>query len=126
MKIKYYPYIIIPIGTFIPRRFAAVVFLFIIFVRKGSRNNQALIEHEKVHVRQFWKTFCTHPIWYQFSKAYRLRAEVEGYAVQIKVREVLGKKPEFERHAKFIATHYNLDVTIDEAKALLIEEHSKL
>lgn len=123
-NMKYF--LIIPISTFIPKRFAAVVFAFIIFVRPAYKNNQALIEHEKVHVRQFWRTFCTHPIWYNFNKAYRLRSEVEGYAVQIKVRETLGKSPDFERYAKYISKHYNLDVSAEEAEALLREEHGKL
>lgn len=121
-----YPYIIIPLSTFIPKRFSAYVFGFIIFVRPAYRNNIPLIEHEKVHVRQFWTTLCTHGIWYQFSKSYRLRSEVEGYAVQIKKRQELGKSPRFDDYAGFIADHYNLDVTLEEAKALLIEEHSKL
>ncbi len=121
-----FPYIIIPLSTFIPKRFTAVVFAFIIFVRPAHKNNQALIEHEKVHVRQFWRTFCTHPIWYQFNKSYRLRSEVEGYAVQIKVREVLGQPLDFERYAKYISLHYNLDVSVKEAELLLREEYSKL
>ena len=119
-------YIIVPLSTFIQKRFSAFVFAFIIFVRPAHKDNQALIEHEKVHVRQFWRTFCTHPIWYNFNKAYRLRSEVEGYAVQIKVRETLGKSPDFERYAKYISKHYNLDVSAEEAEALLREEHGKL
>jgi len=119
-------HIIIPLSTFIPKRFAAFVVGFIIFVRPAYKDDIPLIEHEKVHVRQFWRTFCTHGIWYQFSKSYRLRSEVEGYAVQVKTREMLGKLPEFERYASFIATHYNLDVTVEEATELLVKQHSTL
>lgn len=119
-------HIIIPLSTFIPKRFAAYVLGPIIFVRKAHRNNTALIEHEKVHVHQFWRTFCTHGIWYQFNKDYRLRSEVEGYAVQIKVRQELGLAPHFERYATFISTHYNLDVTVEEALELLVKQHKTL
>jgi hypothetical protein len=121
-----FPHIIIPLSTFIPKRFAAVVWGFIIFVRPAHKNNLPLIEHEKVHVRQFWRTFCTHGIWYHFSKEYRLRSEVEGYAVQIKARELLGKSPRFEDYAGFISTHYNLDVTAEEALELLVKQHKTL
>lgn len=95
-------------------------------MRPAYRDNIPLIEHEKVHVRQFWRTFCTHGIWYHFNKGYRLRSEVEGYAVQIKMRQELAKSPRFDDYAGFIADLYNLDVTAEEAKRLLIEEHSKL
>ena len=118
------PYIIIPIGTFIPKRFVAFVFGFIIFVRPSHRNNVALIEHEKVHVHQFWRTFCTHGIWYQFNKGYRLRSEVEAYAVQIRMRRILGQPEDIERYAGYVSDLYNLDITTDEVVKLLKEELS--
>jgi hypothetical protein len=121
-----YPYIIIPISTFIPKRFAAFVFGFIIFVRPSYKDNIPLIEHEKVHVRQFWRTFGTHGLWYQFNKKYRLRSEVEGYAVQVKKREELGMSPRFEDYAGFISTHYNLDITTEQALEMLVKQHKTL
>ena len=120
-----FPYLIIP-STFIPRRFAAFVFGFIIFIRPSYKNNIPLIEHEKVHVHQFWRTFCTHGIWYHFNKDYRLRSEVDGYAMQIKVREELGMTPDYERLAKYIVDFYGLDITIEEAKALLVKQRKTL
>ena len=119
-------HIIIPLSTFIPKRFAAFVFGPIIFVRPAYRNNIPLIEHEKVHVHQFWRTFGTHGLWCQFNKEYRLRSEVEGYAVQIKKREELGMSPRVELYAGFISTHYNLDVTVEEALELLVKQHKTL
>jgi len=68
MKIKNYPYIIIVTDVTIPKRFAAIVRGFFIFVRPKYKDNIPLIEHEKVHVQQFWRTFGTHGIWYQFNK----------------------------------------------------------
>jgi hypothetical protein len=42
------------------------------------------------------------------------------------MRQELAKSPRFDDYAGFIADLYNLDVTAEEAKRLLIEEHSKL
>jgi len=126
MKIKNYPYIIIVTDVTIPKRFAAVVRGFFIFVRPQHKDNIPLIEHEKVHVQQFWRTFGAHGLMYKFNKGYRLRSELEGYSVQIKKREELGKPPRFDDFAGYIADHYYLDITVKEAKRLLIEEHGKL
>tara|TARA_B100000497_G_scaffold124423_1_gene158896 strand:- start:1411 stop:1884 length:474 start_codon:yes stop_codon:yes gene_type:complete len=126
MKMKNYPYIIIVTNVTIPKRFAAVVRGFFIFVRPQYKDNIPLIEHEKVHIQQFWRTFGAHGLMYLFSKGYRLRSELEGYSVQIKKREELGKPPKFEYFSRCIADHYNLDITDKEAKILLIKEHSKL
>ena len=52
-------------------------------IRKGYENDLGLLEHEKVHVRQFWRTLGLHSILYLISKRYRLKAEVEAYKVQI-------------------------------------------
>lgn len=53
---------------------------FIIFVRANA--DQGLIAHEKVHVRQFWRTFGLFPILYCFTK-YRLKFEAEAYKASI-------------------------------------------
>ncbi len=123
-NMKYF--IILTISTFIPKRFAAFVFGPIIFVRKAHRNNVPLIEHEKVHVRQFWRTFCTHFIWYQFNDEYRLKAEVEGYATQIKHRELLGLPRDYDRYTTYICTLYGLKVSHERVREMLVRARSKL
>ena len=52
-------------------------------IRKGYENDKGLLEHEKVHVWQFWRTFGLHSLLYLISKRYRLKAEVEAYKVQL-------------------------------------------
>ena len=53
-------------------------------IRKGYENDRGLLEHEKVHVWQFWRTLGLHPFLYLLSKRYRLTAEVEAYREQLR------------------------------------------
>ena len=46
--------------------------------------------------------------------------------MQIKVREELGMTPDYERLAKYIVDFYGLDITIEEAKALLVKQRKTL
>ena len=88
----------------------------VIFIRPEHRNDAGLLAHEKVHVRQWWRTLGLHSFLYLFSKAYKLRAEVEAYKVQAKYAK--GHDP-MPTYAHFIATKYNLNITEEEALALL-------
>ncbi|OPY87923.1 MAG: hypothetical protein A4E72_01405 [Syntrophus sp. PtaU1.Bin208] len=56
----------------------------IIRIRPAYRDDRGLLEHEKVHVKQWWRTFGFHSLLYLCSKKYRLAAEVEAYRVQLR------------------------------------------
>jgi hypothetical protein len=88
---------------------------FIIAIRKKYLGDRGLLEHEKVHVDQFWRTFCLFPIIYLLSKTWRLKWEVEAYREQLKWYE----DDRTERFADFIATKYGISVTAHEAATLL-------
>jgi len=48
-------------------------------------NGRAVLAHELVHVKQWYRTFFTHPFLYKFSQVYRANAEIEAYRAQSKV-----------------------------------------
>lgn len=89
----------------------------VILIRPKYQDDKGILEHEKVHVRQFWRTLGLFTVGYLFSKQYRLKIEVEAYKEQAK-HYAVDKKPTF---ARYIATKYNIDITQEEALKLLNE-----
>jgi hypothetical protein len=91
----------------------------IIFIRPDTRQaviERALIEHELVHSRQSYRWIGINGILYLCSKKWRLKFEVEAYREQLKyVPERLNK------FANALSTNYKLNITFDEAKALLLK-----
>lgn len=86
-----------------------------IVIRPGKENDIGLLDHEKVHVKQFWRTFCLHGLFYKLSKNYRLNAEAEAYAEQYK------RHPEnLLRYAGFIVERYKLNVTLEQATIAIL------
>ena len=67
----------------IPTRFAGYTLGFVILLRPKFKDDIALLEHEKIHVNQFWRTFGLFGIAYKLSKAYRLKYELEAYTKQL-------------------------------------------
>lgn len=98
---------------FIPARFAGMAVAIFIFIRPKYKNDYGLLAHERVHVKQFLRSPFLHGLKYQFNKEYRYQCEIEAYARQINVNRTdeLVKK-----YAEFIATRYNLDISIAKAE----------
>ena len=100
-------------NNFIPTRFAATTYGFIVLVRPTYSNDAGLLAHELVHVGQFWKN----PLFglaYKFSATARLKYEAEAYREQLKYSP--GKE---ELFATFLCTNYSLNITREEALAAL-------
>lgn len=98
-----------------------------IFVEEAERC-KPLIEHEKVHVSQFYRSFGLFPLLYLASKKYRLKTELEAYKVELEVYiQELGKyrvpnyyiNLKISSIAKHLSTLYGLDITYDAALAML-------
>lgn len=98
----------------IPERFAAYARGPFVLVRPEHANDAGLIAHEKVHVRQWLRTFGLHPLLYAVSKSYRLKAEVEAYREQLKYAPAM-----VDVFAGYLSSNYGLDISADYA-ALLI------
>jgi len=86
----------------------------IIFIHPDYRDDIGLYEHEKTHVRQFWRYLGLNEILYQFFGDFRLKMEVEAYRKQLEFSP--GRELVF---AGFIATRYELDITVAAALELL-------
>ncbi|CAG2143571.1 hypothetical protein [Cupriavidus numazuensis] len=85
----------------------------LILLRPGA--SHALIEHEKVHVRQFWRSWGLMGVLYLLSRRWRLRYEVEAYREQLR-----HCPPDAARSmAHMLSTKYRLNITEDEAYRLL-------
>lgn len=93
-----------------------VFFIPIIFIDPRYKDDQGLLAHEQCHVRQAWRNVFPpiHALRYTFSKAYRLKCEVEAYKKQLEYNPTAA--PHF---ANYLATRYDLDITPEKALELL-------
>lgn len=83
----------------------------IIFIRPEYRGDRGLLEHEKVHRRQWLRTVGLHSLLYLFVEDYRLHAEVEAFREQAKHYP----DDRMPRFAQLLASNYRIDITEDEA-----------
>ena len=97
-----------------PEGFAGTAKFWFIKIRPEYKDDIGLFEHEKEHVRQFWMFSIFHCLAYGRLKRYTLWCEVRAYRKQLRY------SPEnLEKYGGFISTKYGLDITKDEASALL-------
>lgn len=98
----------------IPKRFAAYTRGPVIFIRPEYKHDTGLLQHELVHVRQWYRN-PAFGLFYRFSKKFRLKAEIEAYQEQLKYYQ----DDHSYLFAEFIANKYDLDITPEQAKSLL-------
>lgn len=103
---------------FVPKDSAACARGPFIFIRPQYRANVGLLEHERVHVRQWYRTLGIHSFLYLLSKRYRLNAEVEAYRAQARYYAD-DRRPLF---ARFICDKYRLSVNYADVLADLNRE----
>lgn len=96
---------------FVKAGFAGCTYGPLIFIRPAYRSDRGLLEHERVHARQWLRTLGLHSLLYALSKTYRLRAEVEAYREQAR-HYPDDRRPMF---ARAIAEKYGLDISPDDA-----------
>lgn len=100
----------------IPQRFTGYTFAFIILLRPSVKGDIALLEHEKVHVNQFWRTLGLNGIFYLFSKKKRMEYELEAYLKQLEFEK--NKDLAKQTFAKYLSNNYNLNLTYEDALKL--------
>lgn len=94
-------------------RFGAQTYGPLIFIRPQHSLDKGLLEHEKIHVKQFWKN-PLFGLWYLFSKKSRFAYEVEAFKEQLKYN------PEhLDLYASFLSTKYTLGITKEQALSAL-------
>jgi len=104
---------------FIPSRFTAYTVGFVVFIRPRAKDNEAMLQHELTHVKQFWHN-PLYGLWYLFSKESRLKYELAAYRTQLTYSPCKESRDQYvDSFARYLSTNYNLDITIDDAKKLL-------
>ena len=99
---------------FMPARFSGYTIGPIILIRPSRRGDAGLLEHEKVHVAQFWRSLGILPLLSLFIPSLRLKFEVEAYRKQLESNP--GSALYF---AGFISTKYGLSISVTDALKLL-------
>lgn len=100
---------------FVPENAAGCARGPLIFIRPKYRNDRGLLAHERTHVQQWLRTVGLHSFLYLFSKQYRLKSEVEAYQAQ------LAYSPnDIDLFAEYISRDYNLDISKEAARQLLL------
>ena len=109
--------IVVYTDRLIPARFAGYTIGPVILIRPSHRWDRGLLEHERVHVAQFWRTLGLCGIGYLLSRQYRLRCEVEAYREQLRwdSSPVLASR----LFARFLAQKYDLGISEEQALAEL-------
>jgi len=91
-------------------------------IRPRYKDDVGILEHEKIHVWQWWRTLGFHSLFYLLSKKYRLNAEVEAYKEQLKFAPATSNPERYkDMYAGFIADNYGLDVSKGEVLKLLTQ-----
>ena len=101
---------------FLKPQFKGMTFGPLIFIRPEWKGDAGLLEHEQMHVKQFWRTFGVHALLYTFSPGYRLKAEAEAYKCQYRIHP-----DRLLLYAEFIATRYNLHITTTAAAQAILD-----
>jgi len=98
---------------FIPKKFAAITIGPFIFIRPAYKNDVGLHEHERIHVKQFWRTLMMFPIIYLLNAKMRYKWELEAYRVQLAHSNTPVESA--KRFACFLSKKYRLNITHDRA-----------
>ncbi|MDH3975542.1 MAG: hypothetical protein OEV42_14790 [Deltaproteobacteria bacterium] len=88
-------------------------------IRPSHRNDRGLLEHEIIHVKQWYRTFGLYSLLNKYSRKYRLKYELEAYREQLKHYPDANYARLVDRFAGFIADKYELGISKEEAKDLL-------
>lgn len=102
---------IIRTNRFIPKRFQALTIGPIILIRPEAAHDQALIAHERTHVRQFWRWLGLNGLLYKLSKKWRYKFELEAHQV-----EYLHATWRLDQLARNLTTNYGLGITEADAR----------
>lgn len=116
---KVLPAFVFYTDRFVKRRFDAMAFGPLVFIRPGFRDSKPLLVHELVHVKQFYRYLGLNGLLYLFSKKMRLKFELEAYKEQLKLVDEKKRQRKTERVALFISEKYNLDISYEDVLNLL-------
>ena len=122
MKLEFV-YKIIPIPVFYKDslvRLAGRSFGVFIAIKEEHKNNEAILQHELVHCRQFYRTLGFHGIMYHLSESYRLKAEIEAYKITI-THKGYTNRLQSKWIVDTLKQNYKLDVSRQKIEELLYD-----
>ena len=89
----------------------------LVVIHPSRRGDEALLAHEKIHCAQIKRHGVLRFWWfYLIDEHFRCRMEVEAYRVQLRLRP-----DRLQAFAESLASNYQLDLTPDEARELLLQ-----
>jgi hypothetical protein len=103
--------ILIFITNFMPKRFGGYTVGPFILIRPEYKNDEGLIQHELVHVKQFIRSFGIVPLLSTFNKQRRLNSECECYAKQLQYVDKKNYSVVRARFVNFMYTKYQLGMS---------------
>lgn len=98
--------------------FAGRSYGFFILMRKDEKENNALLQHELTHCKQFYRTLGLHLILYSVWDKYRLNCEIEAYKKTIEYAGYTDQS-QSEWIVKSLHKDYDLNITKPEIRKLL-------
>jgi len=99
----------------IAKPFVGKAHAMVVFIDPNYIGDKGLLEHELVHVKQFYR-FPFHGLLYKFNSWYRLKCEVEAYKKQLEFNPANS-----DIFAGYISERYGLKISRKEV-LLLLEE----
>ena len=82
------------------------------------KDDKGLLEHERTHYKQFLKNPLM-GLFYMFSEKYRLKYEVEAYAVQLSYCP--DKVYSASRFGKMLSENYDLNICAEQAEQMILK-----
>lgn len=105
----------------IPEGFAGTAKFWFVKIRPEYKEDVGLLEHEKEHVRQFYKFSLFHCLAYGRLDRYTLWCEVRAYRKQLRYPPATqGQERYRDLYAGYLSAKYGLDLSKEEAKELLM------
>lgn len=79
------------------------------------QEEEGVLQHELVHVRQWYRTFGMHPILYHIFRKYRQNSEVEAFRKQLRYTP-----HKIDIYVGLLTCEYDLYITDTKARELLL------
>ena len=100
--------ILIFISNWMPKRFSGYHVGTLVLIRPDYKDDEGLIQHELIHVKQNIRTLGWSGIKQIWNKNHKLNRECEAYAEQLKYVPANQYKTVSTRFVNFMYTKYNL------------------
>lgn len=107
---KFIP-IVIFISNWMPKRFSGYHVGTLVLIRPDYKDDEGLIQHELIHVKQNIRTLGWSGIKQIWNKNHKLNRECEAYAEQLKYVPANQYKTVSTRFVNFMYTKYNLGMS---------------